>query len=938
MKVKFRFVLFFSITILLFVSLFVLVSYALHRQNNQLRNSLVEQFSTRMQSKSNRQSAHFKHLIKKYVEYPELYSALKDPHNPQIEKRLNTTFSVSQVDQIILVNDAYSKSYSYNRSGKDLKLTPLSPRLFSKIKSEDPIHFFSYDDNILIEYSALPFKEPNQSSRDSYAGYLLFAREWDQTLIQAYEQFSDSEVNIRSTLLGELSLDKDKISYKERFYSWDGEPIVDVYYIKEYSFLANYTEVTTRFYLIYTLLILVLITTFIIFFLQLINIPLNVVAKILETENLEHLRELENSPKIFRDIALLISGFFKQRDELKEEVMIRKATEQALEEHKRIYSTLLNNLPGGAFRCLDDQDWTMLFMSNGFDRFVGCSIKELMLQADFSFEKLIHPDDRQRVRQEIKKHIESKKPYELVYRLLDVYGTPHWVLERGEGIFNEQGGFKYIEGFIADVTKQKEGSEHYKTLFINSSVSMLIVDPVSGQIIDANKSAATFYGYDRDEMCAMNIDQINTITIKEVSSTVRGAKAGPDHHFIFRHRLKDGTLRDVETFSIPITINSYEYVYSIILDVTDRILAEKQIAANQEFLNNMFNTIQDGILVVDLDYNILAANHTINKWYSIDETLVGFKCYEKLSENKQICTSCPVRKAMETGELHKDTMEITMGNGKTYFREHYAYPMKDSNGNTISVLQYIRDNTERQKMEEELLKVEKLESLGTLAAGIAHDFNNILNGLFGYIEMAKINFNTPEKVHSYLTSALGIYERAKNLTKQLSSFTVEGCIETAPTSIKELLSDTVNFALSGSNVRANIVMPDDLWTCNIDKNQIGQVIDNLVINARQAMPSGGIIKLEGVNIPNEEAPNWKKEGQNYVRIVITDTGAGIPENFLKNIFDPFFTTKQKGSGLGLATSYSIINKHKGHIEVSSKLGVGTTFTIYLPAIDIGAEQ
>jgi PAS domain S-box-containing protein len=449
-------------------------------------------------------------------------------------------------------------------------------------------------------------------------------------------------------------------------------------------------------------------------------------------------------------------------------------------------------------------------------------------------------------------------------------------------------------------------------------------------VLFRSNAALSFYGYSKEEIGSMNIDQINTITLQEVSKTVRKNSPTPDFHCVFKHRLKNGSIRDVETFSIPITINDQHYVYSIILDITDRLEAEKQIAENEEFLNNMFNTIQDGILVTDLDFNVLAANPTIYKWYSLDESIVGKKCYDVLKTEGKSCSVCPVRNAIKTGSLRKERLELIMKDGKTYHRENYAYPMRNGKGEIASIMQYIRDVSDIRKMEVELLKMEKLDSLSTLAAGIAHDFNNLLNGLFGYIEMAKIYYLNPEKVNSYLASALSTFERAKGLTQQLSTFASGSPLEKKIISVKDLLYSTVNFALSGSNVRAIYEIEEDLWNCNIDKNQIGQVIDNIVINARQAMPNGGIINVAAQNVPPEEEHEWRKEGENYVKVTITDTGKGIPEHLLKKIFDPFFTTKQKGSGLGLATSYSIINKHKGRIEASSTLGIGTTFTIYFP--------
>jgi len=235
-------------------------------------------------------------------------------------------------------------------------------------------------------------------------------------------------------------------------------------------------------------------------------------------------------------------------------------------------------------------------------------------------------------------------------------------------------------------------------------------------------------------------------------------------------------------------------------------------------------------------------------------------------------------------------------------------------------------------MEEEILKVKKLESVGVLAGGIAHDFNNILTAILGNISLALISGNLDEKTRKRLTEAEKASVRAKDLTQQLLTFSKGGepIRETAP--IADLIRDSADFVLHGSNVSCRYLLPDDLWLADVDRGQISQVIQNLIINAKHAMPDGGIIEVEAKNTESLIPPDRALPGPNrYIRITISDHGAGIPANLIDKIFDPYFTTKEKGSGLGLAISHGIITKHDGFISVRSKQGEGTTFTIYLPA-------
>ncbi|MGB7567046.1 MAG: PAS domain S-box protein [Chitinivibrionales bacterium] len=242
----------------------------------------------------------------------------------------------------------------------------------------------------------------------------------------------------------------------------------------------------------------------------------------------------------------------------------------------------------------------------------------------------------------------------------------------------------------------------------------------------------------------------------------------------------------------------------------------------------------------------------------------------------------------------------------------------------------VRDVTEKQKLAESMQRTDKLESLGVLAGGIAHDFNNLLGGIFGYIDMAREESPSGGLAAKYLDKAVLVFNRAKDLTQQLLTFSRGGSPVLKTGLVGPLVKECATFALSGSKISCKFHIADGLWACDFDENQLGQVVDNIVINAQQAMPLGGTItvSMDNVVLPDGDGP---ANGGNFIRISITDTGVGIPRELLKRIFDPFFTTKQKGNGLGLATCYSIIEKHKGRIEVESEPGVGSTFHILLPA-------
>ncbi len=299
---------------------------------------------------------------------------------------------------------------------------------------------------------------------------------------------------------------------------------------------------------------------------------------------------------------------------------------------------------------------------------------------------------------------------------------------------------------------------------------------------------------------------------------------------------------------------------------------------------------------------------------------------------------CAVRHVFETGEPYNMTHRHPDAKGDILYVETKAFPIKDSSGAITSAIEIVQNITEKHLLEEERLKTQKLEAIGTLAGGIAHDFNNLLQGVFGYISMAKIAHDDKERSLAMLDQAEKAVHMSVNLTTQLLTFSKGGKPAKKKISLKSVIENSVRFALSGSRSDYRIKLDTDLWHVEADEGQIGQVIQNIVLNADQAMPLGGTIVIAATNMraPKKGIPQLPEEGK-YVEISVQDSGIGISEEYLSKIFDPYFTTKVKGSGLGLATCYSIIKNHGGVIHVSSNVGKGTTFYVHLPAVEAGKE-
>ena len=236
---------------------------------------------------------------------------------------------------------------------------------------------------------------------------------------------------------------------------------------------------------------------------------------------------------------------------------------------------------------------------------------------------------------------------------------------------------------------------------------------------------------------------------------------------------------------------------------------------------------------------------------------------------------------------------------------------------------------QREQTEEELLRSRKLESLGVLAGGIAHDFNNFLTVVQGNIEVAKTQLTAAEPAQEYLKQAANACQRAKFLASQLLTFAKGGAPVRRVVSVAQLVTDAVHLAQTGSSIRIEVKIEEGLWSAQVDPGQIGQVLHNILINAREAVPGGrGFIEVRAENLGVVGNPDPR------VRISIRDYGRGIPPDVLPRIFDPYFTTKPGGNGLGLATAYAIVAKHGGHISVESRPGAGSVFTFDLPALDL----
>ncbi len=374
-------------------------------------------------------------------------------------------------------------------------------------------------------------------------------------------------------------------------------------------------------------------------------------------------------------------------------------------------------------------------------------------------------------------------------------------------------------------------------------------------------------------------------------------------------------------------------------EIMERKRAEEALAEEKERLAVTLRSIGDGVITTDINGKVILINNVAEKltgWKQ--EAALGRPLSEVFhiinQKTRQVCEN-PVETVLRSGGivgLANHTILISKDGAERIIADSGA-PIRDRESRIIGVVLVFRDATEKERLEAEFLKTQKLESVGILAGGIAHDFNNILTAIIGNISLAKKYALPDDKIMERLQDAEKASMRAKDLTRQLLTFSRGGAPIKKIISVAEIIRDSAKFALRGAKVKCEFSIPDELWPADVDEGQISQVIHNMIINADQAMPDGGIIIVSAENRDVTETHNLPLRPGRYIHISIRDTGTGLSPDFFDKIFDPYFTTKQKGSGLGLTSSYTIVKKHDGHISVESIVGKGTTFHVYLPAPD-----
>ena len=627
-----------------------------------------------------------------------------------------------------------------------------------------------------------------------------------------------------------------------------------------------------------------------------------------------------------------------------------KRSEDALLESRTMLKQILDTMPQSIF--WKDRESVYLGCNAVFAKAVGLEhAEQIKGKTDFDLPwpkaeaEAYRADDREVLTSNLaKRHI--------IEPLQQADGTRIWIDTTKVPLLDQQGNIHGVLGVFEDITERKNAEERLRKsegrLRASQKVARLgswDLDLVSQKL---EWSDETYILFDKtQEEFVPSFDTFARFVHPEDFQTMQtnfnNALKSDDilYHVTVRIINDSGREWVMEAFGAVRRAKdgSPIGIFGTAQDITGQKKAEETLRQKEEMMRNLLDSVDEGFIVVDRDYRILSANRAYCNQVGLNPgDVLGKYCYEVSHSAAQPCfekgEECAPRLVFETGEPHVSVHRHLDHGSDVIYVETKAFPLKDSSGQVTSVIEVINNITEKQLLEEQRLKTQKLEAVGTLAGGIAHDFNNLLQGVFGYISLAKTTVDQRQKCIGMLEQAEKALHMSVNLTTQLLTFSKGGKPVRKRIELGPVIENSVKFALSGSRVDYGIEIDEALWMVDADEGQIGQVIQNIVLNAEQAMPMGGTVTIRANNVraPQKGLPPALPYG-NYVSISINDSGIGIPEEYLPKIFDPYFTTKDKGSGLGLATSYSIVKNHGGMIDVKSEPGKGSTFIVWLPAIE-----
>lgn len=638
-------------------------------------------------------------------------------------------------------------------------------------------------------------------------------------------------------------------------------------------------------------------------------------------------------------------------DELKAAEVEREQTEEALRESERKYRDLVDNSIVGIYRT--NLAGKILYVNEALARMLEFDSPEEMMSEGVLARYKNHKD-RERLLEILKK---SGRVDNFEFDLLTRKGETITALLSA---VLDQG---IISGMIMDISERtraeetlRESEERYSSLFKNNHSVMLLIDPESADIVEANPAACSFYGWSQEELTSMKITDINMLPNEQTFQEIEQAKSESRYHFFFRHRLANEEIRDVEVYSGPIRLHGKELLYSIIHDISERKRAEQELRESKDLFQKVFESQRDALFILDASVpaRISDCNPTAAKMfgYNRQEILGNTTNFLHVDESSLRKFQEQLYPAVtELGFFHLAEFEMKQKDGTVFPTEHTVLGLKDEKGERIGWVSVVRDITEREQAEEEkkklegqLLQTKKLEAISTLSGGVAQELSNLFQAVHGYVERLMWGKEQDDPRYQELLEITNAAFRGAVLSKRLLAFS--GIIESKKRQID--LSQEIKkvhrllMRTMPETIKLELHLANEITIINGDPNQIEQALLALAVNARDAMPGGGKIIIETKRMILDDDFLRTHAGAamgECALITVSDTGPGLGQKTLEHVFDPFYSKEDNSekTGLGLSMVYGIVKNHGGYISCSSEPKVGTTFMIYLPITEKEAE-
>ncbi len=635
----------------------------------------------------------------------------------------------------------------------------------------------------------------------------------------------------------------------------------------------------------------------------------------------------------------------------------RKQAEEELRESEELYREFIEGTDD--LVTIVDKNLEFTFVNQRSNKIFGLPPRDCIGLSAFKF---IHPDDIDHTRTWFDGIVGLNETSGAIEnRQISQAGEIHYMRWTSNFHYDSHGNLIKVYGIANDITEKKRAEEalresesRYSALFTGITDAVLVhhitEDGAPGQIIDVNEVACNMLGYARNELIGMGIGDIDAPeSTVDVHRIVENLKAGRNVLFEQVHITKDGRRIPVEVHTQTFEYKNRLAILSTVRDITERRLAEEALRQSEEKYRQLFETMMDAYASIDMEGNILETNTSFNEMLGYTPKEVQGLTLKDLTPKKWHAFESDITEKQVKVRGYSDiyVKEYTRKNGTTFPVELRTFLLRDKQGNAVGMWAIVRDISDREKLQSQLLQAQKMESLGTLAGGNAHDFNNILFPIMGFAEMALDDAPEDSLLRKNIEEILHGTMRAGDLVKQILAFSRQSDKKPKPLRVQLVVKEALKLIRSTipTTIKIKQDIDNDCSPVMADTTPIHQVAMNLMTNAYHAMEDdGGVLEviLKEVELSVDDLKDPAMTPGTYVCLTISDTGVGIPPYVLNNIFEPYFTTKTdgKGTGLGLAVVHGIVKSYGGEIKVYSEPGKGSTFNVYFQAINsrIDAEK